>query len=231
LSLPQLRLVLAISLDGRLAPAQGGAAQLGGAGDRAALEEALAWADGCLVGAATVRLHRSTCLIHRPELLERRRLEGRSPQPIAVVVSRGRGLEPSLPFFGQPLERWLLSPGPAQPAFDAHLALGPWRASLADLGRRGLQQLVLLGGAELATALLAEGLVQELQLSLCPLLLGGAHGWLTPLAPDLSGQSWQALEQRPLGSGELLLRYRRVPTSGARGAARSGAEGLPATPP
>jgi 5-amino-6-(5-phosphoribosylamino)uracil reductase len=215
LILPQLRLVLAISLDGRLAPAQGGAAQLGTAGDRAVLEQALAWADGCLVGAATLRLHRSTCLIHRPELLARRRLEGRQPQPIAVVVSRGRGLEPSLPFFSQPLERWLLSTGPAQQAFDGHVALGNWRASLAELAGRGLRRLVLLGGAELATALLAEGLVQELQLSLCPLLLGGSHGWVSPLAPDLSGQSWELLEHRPLGGGELLLCYRcSAPTAG-----------------
>ncbi|MFM8674853.1 MAG: riboflavin biosynthesis protein RibD, partial [Vulcanococcus sp.] len=46
---PLLKLVLAVSLDGRLAPPAGGAAQLGGRGDRRALEEALAWADGCLI--------------------------------------------------------------------------------------------------------------------------------------------------------------------------------------
>ncbi|MFO0103658.1 MAG: riboflavin biosynthesis protein RibD, partial [Cyanobium sp.] len=33
---PWLRLVLAVSLDGRLAPPEGGAAQLGGKGDRRA---------------------------------------------------------------------------------------------------------------------------------------------------------------------------------------------------
>lgn len=207
MSLQRLRLVLAVSLDGRLAPAQGGASQLGGAGDRAALEEALAWADGCLVGAATLRLHRSTCLIHRPELLERRRLEQRPPQPVALVVSRGSRLEPGLPFFFQPLERWLLSPGPVQPGFDAHVDLADWRDCLAVLESRGLHRLVVLGGTQLATSLLEQGLVQELQLTLCPLLLGGAHGWVSPLAPDLSGQSWELLEHRPLGGGELLLRY------------------------
>ena len=60
---PELRLVLAVSLDGRLAPAQGGAAQLGGPGDRRVLEEVLAWADGCLIGARTLRVHGTTCLI------------------------------------------------------------------------------------------------------------------------------------------------------------------------
>ena len=47
---PETRLVLAISLDGRLAPAEGGAAQLGGQGDRRVLDASLAWADACLMG-------------------------------------------------------------------------------------------------------------------------------------------------------------------------------------
>ena len=50
---PLVRLVLAVSLDGRLAPPSGGAAQLGGAGDRRVLEQALAWSDAVLIGAGT----------------------------------------------------------------------------------------------------------------------------------------------------------------------------------
>ncbi|MCH1545666.1 MAG: dihydrofolate reductase family protein, partial [Synechococcus sp. MOX_bin32] len=44
-------------MDGRLAPPEGGAAQLGGEGDRRALEQALAWGDACLIGARTLRAH------------------------------------------------------------------------------------------------------------------------------------------------------------------------------
>ena len=106
--------MLASSLDGRLAPAGGGAAQLGGAGDRAVLEASLAWADGCLIGARTLRVHGTTCLIREPGLLARRATQGRSPQPLAVVVSRSGHLAPTLPFFSQPLRRWLLqAAGPA----------------------------------------------------------------------------------------------------------------------
>ena len=75
-----LRLVLAVSLDGRLAPPQGGAASLGGVGDRQVLEEALAWADGCLIGAETLRCHGSTCLIRAPHLLAERATSGRAEQ-------------------------------------------------------------------------------------------------------------------------------------------------------
>lgn len=228
--------MLAISLDGRLAPAEGGAAQLGGRGDRRVLEEALTWADACLIGSETLRRHGNTCLIRDPSLLASR--HGRPPQPIAIAVTRGRGLPADLPFFRQPLRRWQLILGSADSSagrLDASGGLGAdplprevpgqelgyarrlccdtWSVALATLLAAGQRRLVVLGGAALAGSLVAEGLVDELQLSLCPLLLGGAHCWLPislappPLPPP--PQPWQLIEQRPLEGGDLLLRYRR----------------------
>lgn len=217
-----LRLVLAVSLDGRLAPAEGGAAQLGGHGDRRVLEEALVWADGCLIGAETLRLHGSTCLIHGPDLLEQRRQAGRSPQPVALVVSGSGQIPAHLPFFEQPLERWLLSqPGPLDTGvvaadgsppghgFQRHWPLIPWSELLVELAAVGLERLLVLGGAQLASSLLAEQLIDELQLTVCPQLLGGTHTWV-PWHQAQVGSSWQLQELRPLEGDELLLRYRRV---------------------
>ncbi len=212
LTAPQLRLVLAISLDGRLAPAGGGAAQIGGRGDRRVLEDALAWADGCLIGAGTLRAHGTTCLLRRSELLAERLRAGRPPQPTAVVVSRGGPIDPALPFFRQPLRRWLLcsaAESPAPAGFERRLLLENWRPSLQQLASAGLERLVLLGGAELVSTLLASDLVEELQLSLCPTVLGGAHTWVGTRSPDLSAARWALSEQRGLGGGELQLRYRR----------------------
>lgn len=100
--------MLAVSLDGRLAPPEGGAAQIGGRGDRRVLEEALAWADGALIGAETLRRHGTTCLIHDRDLLQQRQQRAQPPQPHALVVSRSGLLPARLPFFHQPLQRWLL---------------------------------------------------------------------------------------------------------------------------
>ena len=61
---PLVRLALALSIDGRLAPSNGGKASLGGIGDRKALEEALAWSDASLMGSGTLRAHKNICLIH-----------------------------------------------------------------------------------------------------------------------------------------------------------------------
>ncbi|QVL53255.1 MAG: dihydrofolate reductase family protein [Cyanobium sp. M30B3] len=204
-----------MSLDGRLAPPDGGAAQLGGPGDRRVLEEALAWADGALVGAETLRRHGSTCLIHHPDLLAQRRRQGRGAQPHALVLSRTGVLPAGVPFWQQPLQRWWLRPrqagsSPTAAPFDRQLPFDSLLELRQQLAGLGLSRLVLLGGADLASQWLAAGLVDELQLTLCPLLLGGAHSWC---AADpglgLDRWRWRLLEQRPLEGDELLLRYGR----------------------
>ena len=213
--------MLAVSLDGRLAPAEGGAAQLGGAADRLVLEEALAWADAVLVGAETLRRHGSTCLIHSPGLLEDRRSQGRHPQPIAIAVSRSGRLPAALPFFRQPLERWLLQAAPLPPGapaegFARHLPLESWPQALGNLAALGQWRIAVLGGAQLAAALAAENLLDELQLTVCPRLLGGPHGWLPAdagVAPAARA-GWTLVEQRTLPGDELLLRWRRPRAQG-----------------
>lgn len=213
---PRLRLVLALSLDGRLAPPQGGAAQIGGRGDRTVLEQALAWSDAALLGAETLRRHGSTCLIHRRGLLLRRRLSGRRPQPIAIVASRSGQLPPELPFFRQPLERWLLQPGvPAGPVpagFQRCLRPRHWNEGLAQLADAGIARLVVLGGAALAADLLAADLLDELQLTLCPRLLGGDHCWL-PVSARPQPTPWRLRRSRRLPGEEIVLLYERGPAA------------------
>ena len=117
---------------------------------------------------------------------------------------------PQQALYGQPLQRWLLGPGQMAPptGFHAAMPLVGWPEALMALAAEGLQRLVLLGGAELAGALLQERLVDELQLTLCPLLLGGPHSWL-PLQEACAGSHWRLQETRQLGGDELMLRYAR----------------------
>ena len=208
--------MLAVSLDGRLAPPTGGAAQLGGSGDRRVLEEALAWSDAALIGAGTLRAHHSSCLIRDQDLLHQRQLEGRSPQPAALVVSRQAGFPLEWPFFQQPFNRHLLSESEScVPGFQSCCQLSScWSETLTGLSSRGWLRLVLLGGAVLIHSLLAQDAVDELQLTLSPRLLGGSFNWLpqleTPLPETLaSSQAWSLLEARPLADNELLVHYCR----------------------
>ena len=212
---PRLCLVLAVSLDGRLAPPQGGAAKLGGAADRRALEESLAWADACLVGAGTLRTHGSTCLIHGEDLLRQRRRQQRPDHPPLVVVSRHARLVGTLPVFQQPLECWWLAPGQTwvdqvPPWFRGALPLSHWRALPPTMARQGWQRVVVLGGAQLATTLAAHDLLHEIRLTLCPTLLGGGRLWLQDRAL-IPPNRWRPVESRSLGGGEWLCRWRRQP--------------------
>ena len=213
---PFVRLVLAISLDGRLAPPEGGAAQLGSEGDRSALEQALAWGDACLIGAGTLRAHQCTCLIRNPQLLEQRRSEGRAEQPAAVVVSRSPDFASTWRFFDQPLQRWLLAPEPVDQGFDRWFPLAPtWPERLEALGAAGIQRLVLLGGAQLSADLLQADCVDALQLTLVPQLLGGCFNWLpctdVPLPAAMAQPgAWQSDGLEDLGDSELLVRYQRI---------------------
>ena len=205
--------MLASSIDGRLTPPGCSAAQFGGRGDRRALEEALAAADGVLVGAETIRRHGTSCLIQQPDLLAGRHDAGLPPQPPVVVASRSGWLPPTLPFFHQPLSRWLLCPtqptcGPGR-GFVRVLRGEADQAGLVSLGAAGLQRLVVLGGARLAASLLAADLIDAIQLTICPRLFGGEGLWLPP-GPSLPALThWQALAPRSLGAGETLLVWQR----------------------
>lgn len=215
-----MRLVLAVSLDGRLAPAEGGAAQLGGAGDRRVLEMALCQADAVLLGAETLRLHGTSCLIHHPDLLGERHSRGLPPQPPVVVWSRSGRFSPRLPFFQQPFERWLLlssttSPGAAAPGFDRVVPFVDWPATLSCFASHGFGSLVVLGGAQLAAALVAARVLDELQLTLCPTLLGGSHGWLPADALGDPATSWILDRTEALPGGELLVFYARREANGS----------------
>ena len=218
-----MRLVLAVSLDGRLAPCSGGVGQLGGAGDRSVLEHALAWSDGALIGGGTLKSHQCTCLIHQPDLLQARVLEGRSQQPTALVVSSGLGHKSQWPFFSQPIQRWLLRPSQGPSETDLDLPLGyerilklcpNWIDTMNRLAEAGFDRLLLLGGSKLIASFLQVDLVDELQLTFTPRLLGGEHSWvpfnMNDLPSELQGSNaWDLQSHEPLGGNELLLRYIR----------------------
>ena len=165
---PWVRLVLASSIDGRIAYPEGGKTQLGQDGDRFVLEESIAWADGILMGGQTLRDHRSICIIRSQRLIKERILEGKDEQPISLVASNQINFPINWLFFKQPVQRWLLqnetkkNEGKLPNGFHNRINLkSKWRDSLDDLNNAGLSKIVLLGGANLISAFLIEDLINE----------------------------------------------------------------------
>ena len=103
-----VKLVLASSIDGRIAYPEGGKTQLGQSRDRLVLEESLAWSDGILMGGQTLRDHQSICVIKNKSLLKKRTSEGKNEQPIALIASNQINFPENWLFFKQPLQKWLI---------------------------------------------------------------------------------------------------------------------------
>ncbi len=221
MNIPWVRLVLAISLDGRLALPQGEITPLGGKRDRYFLEKSLAWADGTLIGGGTLRAHRNTCLIHDTELLKKRLAEGRSQQPIAVVVSNQRNFCSNWPFFSQPIQRWLMSQDEVSmkysipSGYERQFSMQEnWKATLSQLTQAGLKRLLLLGGAHLVGSILQADQVDELQFTLTPKIIGGAYTWVPVKLENLpkllsKNDAWILKQNEMIGDNEVLLRYFR----------------------
>jgi diaminohydroxyphosphoribosylaminopyrimidine deaminase/5-amino-6-(5-phosphoribosylamino)uracil reductase len=151
---PYVVVKLAASLDGRLAAPDGTSRWITGAAARSDAHELRADSDAILVGAATVRAD-------DPELTVR--LEGYSGrQPLRVVLGHA-----------SPTAR-------VQPALELG---GDLRGVLDELGRRGVLQLLVEGGAETAGSFHRLGLVDRYVFYLGPVLLGGADG-----APVFAGK-------------------------------------------
>lgn len=218
---PTTTVILAMSADGKIADSSRAAARFGSAHDKAHLEQQVAKADGVLLGAGTLRAYGTTLRVVQPELLVQRQQRDKSLQPVQVVCSRSAVINPQLPFFRQSIPRWLLTTTigsrrwQEREAFERILivetAAGEiaWQAAFQQLWASGLKHLAVLGGGALVASLLDANLVDELWLTVCPLLLGGVDaptpvdgaGIVAALAPRL-----QLLEVRSI-SDEVFLHY------------------------
>ena len=216
-----VKLVIATSIDGRIAYPEGGKTQLGQSGDRLVLEESLAWSDGILMGGQTLRDHQSICVIKNKKLLKQRTLEGKNKQPIALIASNQIDFPVNWIFFKQPIQKWLIQQQDTKKeimlpnGFDKKINLKiTWRDSLDDLYQKGIARIVLLGGANLISAFLLEDLIDELQITMTPHLLGGNYCWVSSELRNLNTimnkkNNWILKESKKLGNNELLIRYFR----------------------
>lgn len=213
---PYVTVILAMSADGKIADVQRSPARFSSSHDRAHLEIEVAQADAVLMGGATLRAHGTTLPVRRPDLLDQRRLRGQSSQPIHIVYSPSGNLSKDLKFFRQPVPRGLLTTPrgavPWQHEFEFIWPIDTWHwpEILSRLVDYGVNRLALLGGGRLVAEMLAADCVDELVLTVCPLLLGGAaaptpvdgEGYFANHAPKLELCSVETVDH------EVYLRYR-----------------------
>lgn len=211
---PHVVLKLATSLDGRLAPPSGFAARekgrwLTGPEARYAVHRLRAQVDAIVIGAGTARAD-------DPRLTVRGVRGAR--QPLRVVCDTRLALPTTLRLFRPPLARGTVvaCAARASRATERELmqqGVQVWRlargrggvslpALLRRLGREGAQEVLVEGGARLATSLLAGGAVDHLSLFVAPEVIG-ARGlsWCGPLSKALEGR---VVDQCKVGSDTWL---------------------------
>ena len=218
---PHVTAILAMTADGKIADYQNSAARFGSVNDRSHLERQVSLVDGVLFGAGTLRAYGTTMSVSNLTLVEERRERSQSPQPVQIVVSASGDLDPQWRFFQQPIPRWLLTVGENGDqwrSFDKFERIivaqddNPlinWTSTLKQLAELGLNKLAILGGGELMASLLEENSIDELWLTICPLVFGGkssptpvsGKGFIQSQAKELELLEVKQIKQ------ELFLHY------------------------
>ncbi|MFF4020283.1 dihydrofolate reductase family protein [Streptomyces sp. NPDC001843] len=188
---PYVLLSAAVSLDGYLDDTGPDRLLLSSPADFDRVDEVRASVDAILVGAGTIRADNPRLLVNSPERRASRLAAGQAEYPLKVTVSGSGDLDPAANFWHTGGEKVVYTTDEgAERARALSLAadvvpLGPdldWPALLEHLyAGRGVRRLMVEGGGTVHTQLLRQGLADELQLVLAPLLVGD------PAAPRLFG--------------------------------------------
>ena len=176
---PWVELKLAGSLDGRIASARGESRWITGEKARAFVHRLRDRADAVMVGSGTALADDPSLDVRRGARVLRR--------PVRIVVDSSLRVGPEARIHRSPGESIALfrrdAPARRRAALERAgvtlVPLGAWsggvnlRTGLRALGRAGMTTVLVEGGGELAGALLAAGLVDEVHWFLAPTLLGG----------------------------------------------------------
>jgi len=216
---PWLRLNFVTSLDGA-GTIDGRSEGLSGPEDKRVFGVLRMLCDALVVGAGTLREEGYRALRLDAARRAWRLANGLGEFPTLVVVSGRCDLDPAHPALaGAPVRPIIVTragakPGPLAEVADiveagktgtAHVDLP---AAVAALHERGLRQLLSEGGPTLFGSLTAAGLVDELCLTVSPLLAGPGAGRITA-GPPVAAPQGLTLRHALLADGQLLLRYHR----------------------
>ncbi len=203
------------TIDGR-AQVRGRTGELGEEADLEMLLELRALADAVLIGTGTLRVVGYGRPVGAEAGRARREAAGLSADPTAVLLSRGLALPWDAGLFAAPEQPVLVytaegaegePPETAAPVEIVRLPQPTPAAALADLRKRGVAALLCEGGPTLNSALLGAGLVDELFLTVAPVITGEADAIRIVEGDGLPA----AVRARPVwvlrARGELFLRY------------------------
>jgi riboflavin biosynthesis pyrimidine reductase len=216
---PTLRANFVASLDGAVTVA-GVSAGLSGPGDKQIFGALRMVCDALVVGAGTIRTENYNALRLDADRRSWRRERGLAEFPLMAVVSKSLRLDPGQEIFSDAPVRPIVFTDASAPA-DRRAAIGKvaevvtvgdddvdLTAAVADLHARGATQLLSEGGPHLLGALTAADLLDELCLTISPLLVGGGPAGRIAAGPPGPPRS-MSLRHILSTQDMLFLRYAR----------------------
>lgn len=184
---PWLRTMMVMTLDGATVGPDGLSGSISGAADKRVFMETRRLADVVLVGAGTIRAERYTPMRAKPEWQEERASLGLAPAPQIVVVSGRLDLPWEEPMFTESALPVVVVTTTSVSADRVEHARGyaevvqlgedsvDVRALVHLLHERGQQRINCEGGEALLDVLVREDLVDEMDLTISPVLAGSAY--------------------------------------------------------
>ncbi len=223
-SRPWVTTNFAMSADGKVTFAEPGPFGLSSDEDKRRMALHRAEADAVLWGAGTALADEPFVRVRRPEWLEARRRRGQPPHPLNVLLTASGRVPLANRYFSEPdLPRLVVVTDAADPATlaayrtRADLLVQPGRIDLADLlshlrTARGVRRLLCEGGPTLLWSLFEADLVDEVLVTLLPVVVGGERAkTMVEGAGFLPGRTRRLEIARVERAGdEVFLAYRVV---------------------
>jgi riboflavin-specific deaminase-like protein len=212
---PLLAMNFVATVDGR-ATIEGRSGPIGSETDTRMLARLRTCFDAVMIGAGTMRVERYGRVVQNEERRERRERLGLSSDPLTVIVSGRLDLPWDAPLFTEASGDVLIFTSseaePPETATPVETVRHEGAVNLTEALRylrheRGVRALLSEGGPHLHDQLQADGLVDDLFLTIAPKLSGGEAPRIIegPLPEVIEMELVWLLEEE----GELFARYRR----------------------
>ncbi len=178
----------AVSLDGKLALENRSLIQFSSARDRQFVFQLRAGADAVLCGAETVETFSIDLAAGSPACVKKRLRLGLSPEPLRILVSEDGTIAPDARIFKKPVSPIIVLTTRSAAKACAESLSG--LATVKGFGKKtvdfarafrwlhaqwGVKRLLCEGGGETNAALIRAGVVDEMHVTVCPLVLCGSR--------------------------------------------------------
>ena len=151
---PFVILKMAMTLDGKIATADGQSKWITGPAARKHVQHLRKWCDAIMVGGETVRKDKPGLIV--------RGINGFWKQPLKLIATRSMDDKDLQEYFPDKSARAVSPSSPAE-----------WQDLLLELGKENITALLIEGGGELAAEVLNAEIVDKIEFHIAPKILGG----------------------------------------------------------